>query len=405
MWKESAEEIKPLRSGLTTGSCATACCVAAARALFANHYPDSVEISLPRGKHVELPIKGYRALHCHVGGSELERTHSNREDPAAQSSHNYSRPLNLEGMRVETIKDAGDDPDATHGATIFVEVRLLPRVADNASEPNVVFKAAAGVGTVTKVGLLLPVGEPAINPVPRSMMTSHLQKTAQVYNYNGDFEVSVGVVDGESIAEKTMNGRLGILGGLSILGTTGIVRPFSCAAYIASIRQGVDVASSNGITHIAASTGSSSEAAISDYYQMDPMALIEMGDFVGALLKHLKKGQVQTLSICGGFGKMTKLAQGALDLNSRKCSIDFGFLAQCVEQLLKGSEDRQPLLENVKNANTSIEVLNICQSLNLPIADLICRLAQQQAKKIVAPSIAVEVFAINRRGEIIASVD
>ncbi|MCJ8338110.1 MAG: cobalt-precorrin-5B (C(1))-methyltransferase [Pseudomonadales bacterium] len=375
MWQESSETITPLRSGLTTGSCATACCVAACRSLFAKQSPALVEISLPRGKLVEMHISNYQPL---AG--------------------------NREGIRVSTIKDAGDDPDATHGATIFVELALV-------SEPGIVFKAAEGVGTVTKTGLLLDIGEPAINPVPRKMMSQHLSNYAEVYQYSGGFEVSVGVVNGEQIATKTMNGRLGILGGLSILGTTGIVRPFSCAAYIASIRQGVDVASSNGVTHMAAATGSSSEAAIGEHYQLQDMALIEMGDFVGALLKHLKKGQISKLSICGGFGKMTKLAQGALDLNSRKCSIDFAFLQRCVTQLLEqqasvlviNTEQQQQLLASVGSANTSIEVLNLCSERQLPLAALICQLAQQQAQAIVAATVAVEVFAINRKGEIIAS--
>jgi cobalt-precorrin-5B (C1)-methyltransferase len=390
MWQETGEEIKPLRSGLTTGSCATACCVAACRVLFADRYPESVEVSLPRGQQVDMPIKGYSQL-------------SSIEVPEAQ------------GIRVEIVKDAGDDPDATHGATVFVELRLIANTSSinqttPRSNPSIVFKAASGVGTVTKTGLLLDVGEPAINPVPRSMMELHLKKYAQVYDYKGGFEVSVGVVNGENIALKTMNGRLGIVGGLSILGTTGIVRPYSCAAYIASIRQGIDVASSNGVTHIAASTGSSSEAAISAHYHLDEMALIEMGDFVGALLKHLKKGQVKKLSICGGFGKMTTLAQGDLDLNSRKSSIDFEFLQRCVAKLITSTDNhnvkntgaQQQLLESVINANTSIEVLNLCVDAKLPLAELICQLAKEQAQQIIAKSIDVEVFAINRKGVIVA---
>ena len=161
MWQETGEEIKPLRSGLTTGSCATACCVAACRVLFADRYPESVEISLPRGQQVDMPIKGYSQL-------------SSIEEPENQ------------GIRVEIVKDAGDDPDATHGATVFVELRLIANASANnqaatAFSPSVFFKAASGVGTVTKTGLLLDVGEPAINPVPRSMMESHLKKYAQVY--------------------------------------------------------------------------------------------------------------------------------------------------------------------------------------------------------------------------------
>ena len=398
MWQETSETVKPLRSGLTTGSCATACCVAACRALFANDKPSVVEITLPRKQVVEMQIKRYQPL------ADMDL---------------------VSGYRVEIVKDAGDDPDATHGATLFVELRLKdkdPRsIAD--TQPNIVFKAGSGVGTVTKTGLVLAIGEPAINPVPRKMITEHLLNYAQVYGYQGDFEVSVGVVNGQQIAKKTMNSRLGILGGLSILGTTGIVRPYSCAAYIASIRQGVDVAVSNGINHIGASTGSSSEAAIQEMYHFSETALIEMGDFVGSLLKHLKQKHkancgVIKLSICGGFGKMTKLAQGALDLNSRKSSIDFQFLQRCVQELLAQSLQKMPqsaqqlLLDQVVNANTSVEVLNLANDAALPMADYISYLACGQARSVLLDtntqiegaqrqSISVEVFSIDRKGVIV----
>jgi cobalt-precorrin-5B (C1)-methyltransferase len=404
MWQETSETVKPLRSGLTTGSCATACCVAACRALFANEKPSAVEITLPRKQVVEMPIKGYQPLVM----ADIDQ---------------------VSGYRVEIVKDAGDDPDATHGATLFVELRLIdktPRsINDDINLPNIVFKAGSGVGTVTKTGLVLAIGEPAINPVPRKMMTEHLINYAQVYGYQGDFEVSIGVVNGQQIAKKTMNSRLGIIGGLSILGTTGIVRPYSCAAYIASIRQGIDVAASNGITHIGASTGSSSEAAIREKYHFSETALIEMGDFVGALLKHLKQKHkdncgVSKLSICGGFGKMTKLAQGALDLNSRKSSIDFQFLQRCVQELLAQSVEpmSQPaqhsLLEQVLNANTSVQVLSLANDAGLPMADYISYLACMQARSVLLDAstqttgtdqqgIRVEVFSIDRKGVIVGS--
>ncbi|MGC3832973.1 cobalt-precorrin-5B (C(1))-methyltransferase CbiD [Moritella viscosa] len=215
MWPESEENKQPLRTGLTTGCCATACCVAAADHLFSRITTDTVNVTLPKGKVVDLSIIQYHFL----------------------------SPLST---RADVIKDAGDDPDVTHGATVFVELTLT-------SQSGIVFKAAKGVGIVTREGLALAVGEPAINPVPRQMMTEHLQFMAAEHDYKGGFEVAVGVENGEQIALKTMNGRLGIVGGLSILGVSGIVRPFSCSAYIASIFQGMDVATTNGYTHIAAS--------------------------------------------------------------------------------------------------------------------------------------------------------
>ncbi|MHA2936962.1 cobalt-precorrin-5B (C(1))-methyltransferase [Vibrio sp. RC27] len=368
MWPESSETAQPLRNGLTTGSCATACCVAALRSLLANKQPGFVEITLPRGEKVNLDIISYQEIDG--------------------------------GVRTATVKDAGDDPDATHGATVFVELRLT-------TQPGVTFKAADGVGTVTREGLVLTVGEPAINPVPRKMMISHLQHYALTYQYQGGFEVAVGVENGEQIAQHTMNGRLGIIGGLSILGTTGIVRPFSCAAYIASIHQGIDVARANGVIHIAASTGNASERAIKAHYGMDDMSLIEMGDFVGAMLKYLRreKKQAQTgyritkLSISAGFGKLTKLANGHLDLNSRQSSIDFHQLADIAQSLGASEKVQQQILA----ANTTIEVLNQCQALEIDIAAEICQRALTVATDIVHESIEVEVWAVDRKGKFVAN--
>ena len=364
MWPESAESPTPLRTGLTTGTCATACCVAAAQAFFTQKHDDSVSVTLPKGKVVDLPIIEYTNL-------------SN-------------------GIRTATIKDAGDDPDATHGATLFVELRFAP-------EKGIRFHAAQGVGTVTRTGLLLDVGEPAINPVPRKMMTEHLLGFAETYDYKGGFDVSVGVINGEQIAQKTMNPRLGILGGLSILGTTGIVRPFSCAAYIASIHQGIDVARANLITHIAATTGNSSEEAIKSHYQLDDMALIEMGDFVGAVLKHVKKVeqadaiQLTKLSICGGFGKISKLAQQHMDLNSRASSIDLNALAS-LAATLGASEELQ---QKMANANTSVEALSFAQEQNLALANAICQQALDFARQYIPHHIELEVWAIDRKGQFV----
>ncbi|MEW5057261.1 MAG: cobalt-precorrin-5B (C(1))-methyltransferase [Cycloclasticus sp.] len=362
MWKESSEQPKKLKSGLTTGSCATACCVAAAHFLFAERSLTTVSITLPKGKQVDMPIV---ALNM-VG----------------------------EACRAETIKDAGDDPDVTHGATVFVELLL-------SATPGLQFKAAKGVGTVTKAGLALEIGEPAINRVPRQMMRDNLQKLAEFYQYKGGFEVSVGVVNGEAIAQKTMNPRLGILGGLSILGTSGIVRPYSCSAWIASIYQGIDVAKASGLTHIAATTGNISEKAIQEHYQLEQSALIEMGDFAGAVLKHLKKAPIAKLSICGGLGKISKLANQHMDLHSRSSSIDFQHLADSAAAL--GANEA--LLTNILSANTSIEVLKLCQQEGIDIAKSLCEQALVFAESIVPASIEVEVWAIDRQGQFVAHAE
>src|SRR5262249_50694098 len=150
---------------------------------------------------------------------------------------------------------------------------------------GVTFRAGEGVGTVTKPGLPLPPGEPAINPVPRQMMREGITEVAAARGETGDVEIEISIPGGEALAAKTLNGRLGIVGGLSILGTTGIVVPYSCAAWIASIHQGIDVARAAGLAHIAGATGATSEKAVQRLYDLPEAALIDMGDFVGGMLK------------------------------------------------------------------------------------------------------------------------
>lgn len=366
MWPESDEQVKPLRTGLTTGCCATACCVAAAHHLLKNICMDSVNVTLPKGKIVDLAIVAHHVL--------AEQTTCVKQT-----------------VRADVIKDAGDDPDVTHGATIFVELSL-------SDQAGVHFHAAKGVGTVTRDGLALAIGEPAINPVPRQMMTEHLTAIAASCDYAGGFNVAVGVENGEAIALKTMNGRLGIVGGLSILGVSGIVRPFSCSAYIASIFQGMDVATTNGFRHIAASTGNRSEAAIKAHYQLPDIALIEMGDFVGAVLQHSKKVPLDKISFCGGFGKISKLAMGKWNLHSKESSIDFPFLAQLACQL--GADT---VLENkILSSNTSIEALKHCSEQHIDLALAICESALAQLRQKIPTAIEIEVWVINRQGDMIA---
>ena len=369
MWEESNENAKPLCTGLTTGSCATACSVACAELLLGEQQLNSVSITLPKKRQgiiqrVDFALTGHHRIEPNIA-------------------------------RFQVVKDAGDDPDVTHGATVFVELTLLREKKGR----DIQFTAAEGVGTVTREGLALAVGEPAINPVPRQMIRDHLQELSEKYHYDGSFQVAIGVENGEVIAQKTMNPRLGILGGLSILGTTGIVRPFSCAAWVSSIYQGIDVAKANNVKHIAASTGNSSEMAIKNHYQLSDMALIEMGDFAGAVLKHLKKAPIEKLSICGGFGKITKLANGHLNLNSRESSIDFEHMAELAKQ--QGAD--QTLQKAIVAANTSIEVLSLCEKHNIDLAQRICEQARLKAKSIVPNHINVEVWAINRQGQFIGS--
>ena len=357
MRPETPETRQPLRYGYTTGACATAATLAAASLLLAGSKLDQVQIRLPRGQR---PV--FRLEYCRLTGTGT-------------------------GAEAATIKDAGDDPDVTHGSLIFAQVTV-------SEPPGVRFHAGPGVGTVTRPGLPIPPGEPAINPTPRRMIAEHLVKLAAEHGYGGGFEVTIGVENGVELAQKTLNPRLGIVGGLSILGTTGIVRPFSCSAYIASIQQAIDVARANGLTHVAACTGATSEQTMRTHYALSDMALIEMGDFAGAVLKHLRRAPVPRLSLAGGFGKISKLAAGHLDLHSRSSSVDRILLT--VEAAALGAD--AGLQEAMRTANTSQQALTLAQAVGLPLGDRICMLAREQARAILPLEVAVEVWATDREG-------
>ena len=373
MRSETHEKPRKLRYGYTTGACATACSVAAAQLLLQHSQTVIMGKTIEVIKHISIVLpKGQKVRFL------LE----------------YCQ-LSPYGAMAATCKDAGDDPDVTHRAIIMVEVRLT-------TTQGIDFQAGEGVGIITRKGLPIAVGEAAINPIPRQMIQQHLQQLAQQQDYKGGFIVIIGVKNGKALAEKTLNARLGILGGLSILGTTGIVRPFSCSAYIASIHRAIDVAQANNIHHIAACTGSGSEHMIQNHYQLSEMALIEMGDFVGAVLKYLKKVPIAKLSIVGGFGKMSKLAAGHLDLHSRKSAIDFDFLAQlATAELMADQPETQVLYKRIQGCNTSIEALQICNDQQIDLAARICEYALLTAQKYVPSQIEVEVFAINRSNQLV----
>jgi cobalt-precorrin-5B (C1)-methyltransferase len=334
-----------LRRGWTTGACATAAVTAALHALHRGSFPDPVTITLPKGQVVSFPL----AVEKLEGGV----------------------------ARVGIIKDAGDDPDVTHGCMVIATVRLLAE--------GVVFKAGEGVGMVTKPGLPIAVGEPAINPVPRHMMID------AVAQFGGGAEIEISIPDGAALALKTWNPRLGIVGGLSILGTTGIVNPFSCAAWIASIHRGVDVARASGLTHVAGCTGSTSEDAVQAHFGLPLEAMLDMGDFAGGLLKYIRVHPVARLTIGGGFGKMVKLAQGAMDLHSGRSQVDFTWLAERVSD-----EHRKAVL----SANTALEVLQLAGN---DLAQKIADEALVHVRSTLRESgVVADVMIIDRDGKVIA---
>jgi len=355
-------DTKALRRGWTTGACAAGASRAAFAALHSGEFPDPVGVLLPSGARPEFAL----AMH-EIGG---------------------------DWSRAGIVKDAGDDPDVTHGALIVATVRL------GAPGAGVVFHAGEGVGTVTLPGLPLPVGEPAINPAPRKMICANIAEVAAQLGVAADADVTISVPGGAKIAERTLNGRLGIIGGLSILGTTGIVVPYSCAAWISSIHRGIDVARATGCDHVAGATGATSEAAVRALHNLPEIALIDMGDFVGGMIKYLRAHPVAQVTIAGGIGKMTKLAQGRLDLHSRRGGIDFSDLAHRVME----SGGAPALAKAVAGANTALHALELTADAGLDLAAIIARDARQVAARAFGGAdVALEVVVVGRDGRVLAS--
>ncbi len=352
---------KPLRRGWTTGACATAAARAAFAALHAGAPPDPVEILLPSGRRVAFALKFFER------GTDF--------------------------AAAGVVKDAGDDPDVTHGATI------IAKVSRGLAGAGVSFQAGEGVGRVTRPGLPLAVGEPAINPAPRAMIRANIEEEAKIQGVSADARVEIAIPGGEEIAKHTLNGRLGIIGGLSVLGTTGIVVPYSCAAWIDSVHRAVDVAKACGINHIAGTTGSVSEAAVRALCDLPEEALVEMGDFAGGLLKYLHKHKVARVTIGGGFAKMSKLAQGRLDLHSSRSPIDLKELAFLAQEAGGGAQ----LAEEIAAANSALEALRLAQAANVDLpAKVATRAFETAARALNNAETLLEIMVFDRGGALLA---
>jgi cobalt-precorrin-5B (C1)-methyltransferase len=272
-----------LRTGWTTGTCASAAAKAAAVGLVTGTAPAEVEVGLPGGRRVRFPVEAESPTRCVV------------------------------------VKDAGDDPDCTDGA------RMTAEVEESAVAELV---AGTGIGTVTKPGLGLEVGMPAINPVPRRMIAAALAEVT-----GAPLRVTFSVPGGEAMAAKTSNARLGIVGGISILGTTGIVRPFSTAAYRASVTQQIDVAAAQGESVVVLATGSRSErAAMRLHPDLPDVCFVEVGDFTGTALRRAAADGIKRAVLVAMAGKITKLAGGVMMTHFHRSQVDGELLATAARE-------------------------------------------------------------------------
>lgn len=353
-----------LRYGWTTGACSTAAAVAAWQVWLTGKAPAKVTLPLGRGSITN-------------GTFAIEEWGIDKNRQAFAS----------------VIKDAGDDPDVTHGATIYVHVK------SELQGTGIVFCGGDGVGVVTKRGLSLAVGEPAINPAPREMIKKHLQQISQKYNADADIRVTISIKDGARLATQTMNEKLGIKGGLSVLGTTGIVIPFSCSAWVASIHQAVDVAMAEGVTCLGAAVGKKSEQAVREVTNLPWEAIIEMGDFMGALVAHVRRQKtIKSLTIAGGFAKMAKWANGAKDLHHKRSHVSHEALASWLSD--EGAEDG--LCREVRNSSSAGEALLLATEAGIDLAAIVAKRAQQRLRPMLPLTMSCRILIIDKEGCVVA---
>lgn len=305
--KEKAAAERGTRTGFTTGACSAAAARAAVIGLATGQVPAEIESLLPNGSRVRFAVQDGRC--------------------DAQSAH------------AMVVKFAGDDPDCTDGAHLTVDLRLLP------GQPgNVAFVAGDGVGTVTMPGLGLEVGGPAINPVPRRNIADNLREAAPALLQEHGIEVTISVPDGQVMAKKTTNARLGILGGISILGTTGIVKPYSTAAWRASVVQGVQVAATTGHEVVALTTGGRTETfAIAtlraERPELPSACFVQMGDFLRYALDEAASQRIGLVVLAVMVGKLTKIAQGETITHANRSEVDTDLVAEIARRIGAAPED------------------------------------------------------------------
>jgi len=346
---------KGLRTGYTTGACAAAAAKAAARCLVGNTMLTEIETTLPNRMAATFPLK------------RCERTQA--------------------GAICSVIKDAGDDPDCTHGAELTAEVELK-------SEPGVEIRAGQGVATVTKPGLGLEVGAPAVNSMPRRNITEMVEVELAESSYRGAI-VTISVPGGEEMAKETINARLGLIGGISILGTTGIVRPYSTAAFKASVIQAIDVACERGLDELVLTTGGKSEAfAMKLFPHLPEDAFIQMGDFVGTALKHCARRHVRCAIIAGMIGKLSKMADGRMQTHAAGSEVNMELLASLAAEL--GANDG--LCAQIRQANTARHVLELCSAENIAIAALVCRRVVEHGTRHAGGKLLVHACLVDFNG-------
>ncbi|MFE9655158.1 cobalt-precorrin-5B (C(1))-methyltransferase [Micromonospora sp. NPDC006431] len=346
-----------LRTGWTTGACATAATKAALTALVTGVPQGTVEIGLPAGRRVSFAV-----ARCDV-------------EPARRAE-------------AVVVKDAGDDPDVTHGAELTATVAWR-------DEPGLRLDGGPGVGTVTRPGLGLPVGGPAINETPRRMIGQAVAEVVDLTEVG--VRVVISVPRGEIMARKTTNRRLGILGGISILGTTGIVRPFSTASWRASVVQAVHVMAAQGERTVVLCTGGRTERAARVLLpELPEVCFVEVGDFTGAAVTAAVGDGMTGVVFVGMAGKLAKLAAGVLMTHYTRSKVDLSLLGAVTAEAGGDAE----LVAAVAAANTGRHAYELWEGAGLlgPAGDLLCRRVRQVLRRFAGHAVTVDVAMVDFAG-------
>ncbi len=337
---QSSAKKKALRSGYTTGACAAAAAKAAVFCLLGRDNPEHVTIPFPDGSRHSFAL-------CRFGGTSALAT---------------------------VVKDAGDDPDVTNGAEIGAEARWLERP----SAERIVLVNGAGVGVATKPGLPVAVGEPAINPVPRQMIRAAVTEALEGTANTAAVEVTIFVRDGEILAQKTLNHRLGVVGGLSILGTTGIVRPISAKAWTDTIEASMRVARAAGLTEVILATGRTSETAVQRLLHLPEEAQVMMGDYLLYALEAAKRHGFAQIHLAGMWAKLVKAALAVPQTHVRNGALETHHAADLLARL--GLEAQTAAA--MQQANTAREIYERLKALGRDdLVAAVCRKAQSQAEQ------------------------
>jgi cobalt-precorrin-5B (C1)-methyltransferase len=307
----------PLRSGFTTGACATAAAKAALLALLGEEVGDTVDVLFPDGETLSLPVADVKAARVGLVEKSVFLV-AGALDRHEGSDFASEKPPQVSAT---VIKDAGDDPDVTNGREIVATVAF-------SDAPGIHFLQGEGVGRVTLPGLGLPVGGPAINRVPRQMMEQNLSAL-----YEGGLDVTISVPGGRELAQRTFNPKLGVVDGISIIGTSGIVRPFSNEAFVEAIRREVEVAMAVGTPMLVINSGAKSEAFLKTRFPDLPLqAFVHYGNFIGETLKIAADLKVPQVTMGIMLGKAVKLAEGHLDTHSKSVVMNKGFLKEVARE-------------------------------------------------------------------------